>query len=560
MTNQYTGESIMIDIYDINGCTNDGREPYWYTLDVFPTSYSKRSKQVQMYSKKNVNTGLRRFTLKEIADLRNRSCRRFVSMEAFGLDDYAMNRYHHLFIDIDDIKDSAELRLLTNARTLVTYEDMVKLVADFRSPLYPEVYVRESSSTHEKNWKFHIYVKTQEPYRFLHPKRLGTPDKKSDCLTAREMTFQFLDDFKAAFPDYFESHAFAQVDQALFNIHQSLHSASDDKIRVRQRIILPDTKLAHIPTLNKHSYDPYRNVPDKYKDVLSYPCNADMRYKAWGVTYLPRSFDVRLPSQSFSDKKVGDGHRHGFARLLARNIWVAVKFNLRYYAEFAEPYDDDRLYRMVMREFYLGADLYDVNIPSIEKSVKFKIEQMDADTRSIDDIIQDLYGNSVKYDDDGRVVADPYKIKMFDRTSHQHSDKVIDELVADGVIVGRVFAIEGANLHKVLAAKHITLQTLRNHKICFRKRRNARSDKGKTRRPRSVWADYMGLCRRDVDGRVIVPVDVGKLARFRKFCSAHKVRYVSSPLPSDDPLCIGRVVDMPKELPWIDPWPPEDVA
>lgn len=530
------------------------RERYWYTLDRYPTGYNKQTKQKKMYSVDGENTGHRLFTLRELADADGRVFRRYVSNDRQKLDDYLGNDYYFLHIDIDDLSKYPQKRL-------VTYSDMVKLVADFRSPEYPEVYVRPSTSTPDKPWKFHIYARCRQPYYYRVPIGGGKYRKEREnsiVIPEYKMTAKFIKTFMDAFPSYFQSHQFAKVDTALYSIHQCLQTAPATDITKVTRSILPDTVLGSIPT-KETKRDIYMGVPSEFRDARPYPCTSSMRFAAWGITILPVSYDPRLPSQkTYSDYRVGDGLRHRFARKLVRDLWVAIHFNLRYYPQYAEPYDADRLYRWAMREVYIGADMDGANEEDIKSSVQHTIKCMDADTRTIEQIIAEDYASTVRYNDKGKVVSDYYKIAHPNRKSHKHIYWAIGELAEAGYIKRRRLTVSGPELKRVLDNLHVTLQALRKHGIAPQKDSKPRSDRGRRRASRSVWEQYISLCHRDVDGRVIVPVDVAGLARFRKFCSRNGVRYVSSALSVDDPLDIDRVVDMPQPEPWLAPWPPED--
>lgn len=535
------------------------KEGFWYSLDVFPPRYSKTKKQELMYCKSDVATGYRLFTLRELADANGRILRRFVSMDSHKLNDYLDNNYFFLFIDIDDLSGFCD-------KALVTYSEMVDLVAKFKSLDFFEVYVRPSTSTDEKAWKFHLYVRCRDPYYYRVPVGDGKHRREREnslVLSEDKMTEKFIKTFIAAFPEFFRSHQFAQVDTALYSIHQCLQSAPATDITRVTRAVLPDTTIALIPTKGMKK-DLYYGVPSVFRNPQPYPCTSSMRFKAWGITLLPKSFDPRLPSQKVhSDYRVRDGLRHKFACKLARDLWVAIHFNMTYYPEFAEPYNAERLYRWVMCEVYVGADMDGANEDSIKASVRHTIELMDCDNRTIEQIIAEDYASSVKYDENGKMVADPYKIMHPNRTSHDHVFAVIAQLQTAGLIgKKRCLKVRGAELEKVLADFHISRQTLTKHGIrCNSKPRwKSRSDKGKLRATLSVWGEFVKLCRRDADGRVVVPGDVAALPRFRKFASRHQIRYVSSPLPTDDPLCINSVANMPQESPCIDPWPSDDVA
>lgn len=557
---EYVEASQQYVLYGGDGVANvQYKEGFWYTLDVFPPRYSKTKKQELMYCKSDVATGYRLFTLRELADANGRILRRFVSMDCRKLNDYLDNNYFFLFIDIDDLSGFCD-------KALVTYSEMVDLVANFKSLDFFEVYVRPSTSTDEKPWKFHLYVRCRDPFYYRVPVGGGKHRREREnslVLSENKMTEKFIKTFIAAFPEFFQSHQFAKVDTALYSIHQCLQGAPATDIVKVTRSVLPDTVIGRIPT-KETKKDIYYEVPSEFRNPQPYPCTSSMRFKAWGITLLPKSFDPRLPSQKVhSDYRVGDGLRRRFACKLACDLWVAVHFNLTYYPEFAERYDADRLYRWVMSEVYVGADMEGANEDRIKASVRHMIKQMDSDNRSVEQIIAEDYASTVKYDENGKMIADPYKIMHPNRTSHDHVFAVIERLQESCLIdKKRCLKVRGAELEKVLADFHISRQTLTKHGIrCNHKStKKPRSDKGKQRAVHSVWGEYVDLCRRDVDGRVVVPLDVGALPRFRKFASRHEIRYVSSSLPLNDPLCISRVVDMPKEAPWVDPWPPEDVA
>ena len=531
------------------------KERFWATLDRFPSNYSKDRIQKIFYSQKEVKAGHVLLTLRQMAECHGRPLRRFVSVDKSKLDSYLDNDYYFLPIDIDEWSEYHQ-----NDKKLVVYEDMIKMVEKFRSPEFPEVYVKPSHSTDKKPWKFHLYVRTRDPfyYRLVAgggAKRIERPN--SLAIPECKMVDKFLRAFMDFFPEYFRTHQFSKVDKALFGIHQCLHGAPATDISKATRDVLPGTVLGIVPRKDPKN-DPFSGVPSQYLDGLSYPCNATMRFKAWGLTLLPCSFDVKLPSQWISDK-VGDGSRRAFATQLARDLWVAVHFNLCHYPEHAEPYNRRKLYNMVMREFYVGADLEDVNMPRIESTVDYVLNEMDADVRPIDEIIEAFYAKKVIYDENGKIVRDYYKIWSKNRTSHKHVDRMMEELKAEGVIKGGRFTKRGAELKAILASKCVSEQALKNHGVKPWKERRKRSDKGKKRKGRSVWADYVYLCRRDVDGRIIVTKDVGELPRFRKYCSRVPIGYVSSPLPSDDPLNIDHVINVPQNTPCEDPWGiPED--
>lgn len=558
--NEYNEAGQQYALYGDEAVANvQYRERFWYTLDIYPPKYSKQRKQEKMYSRTDIATGHRLFSLRELADANGRILRRFVSNDTRELDEYLNNNYFLLFIDIDDLYGFKE-------KKFVTYSDMVDMVARFKSPDFIEVYVRPSTSTAEKPWKFHLYIRCSDPFYYRVPIGGGKHRRKREnsfILSEDKMTDKFVKTFIEAFPEFFQSHQFAKIDTALFSLHQCLQGAPAADVTRVTRAVLPDTVIAPIPT-KETKKDIYYGVPSEFRNPQPYPCTSSMRFKAWGITLLPKSFDPRLPSQKVhSDYRVGDGLRHKFACKLARDLWVAVHFNLTYYSEFAEPYDAERLYRWVMCEVYVGADMDDANDNSIKASVRRTIEQMDCDNRTVEQIIAEDYVSTVKYDENGKMVADPYKIMHTNRTSHDHVFSVIEQLQTAGLIgKDRRLKVQGVELQKVLADFHISRQTLVKHGIrCNSKpRRKSRSDKGKRRATLSVWGEFVKLCRRDADGRVVVPGDVAALPRFRKFASRHQIRYVSSPLPSDDPLCINSVANMPQESPCIDSWPPEDVA
>lgn len=535
------------------------KERFWHSLDRFPKGFSKKKKQQLMYSKTGNTAGHRLFTLKELADDSGRVYRRYVSDDRKKLNEYIDNNYHFLFIDIDDWVGFHE-------KTFAIYEDMVDLVSKFDSFDFPEVYVRPSTSTEDKPWKMHWYVRCRDPFYYRVPVGGGEHRREREhslVLPENKMVAKFLKTFMDAFPEYFKSHQLAKVDSALYSIHQCLQGAPATDITKVTRSVLPDTVIGQIPT-KETKRDIYFGVPVEYRNIQPYPCTSSMRFEAWEMTLLPQSFDVRLPSLKIhSDFRVKDGSRHRFACKLARDLWVAVHFNLAYYRDFAEPYDAERLFRWTMCEVFLGADMDGANVRSIEAAVRNAIKRMDADERSIEQILKEDYADTVKRNEKGRVIADPYKIAHFNRTSHKHVFWAISFLKKNGYIkCGPTLSVRGAELTDLLSNLHITRQTLAKYGFRFRygKPRQTRSDKGKSREPRSLWAEYLELCRRDVDGRVIVPLDVGALPRFRKFASRQGIRYVSSQLPSDDPLNIDSVVDMPQDTSWIEPWPPEEVA
>lgn len=525
------------------------KERFWTTFDQFPKDYSKQSIQKRFYSQKEQVAGHVLLTLRQVADQYGRPLRRFVSEDKEKLNDYLDNDYHFLFVDIDELGKYDQ-----KEKELVTYDDMVELVKSFKSPDFPEVYVRPSHSTDKKPPKFHLYVLCREPYyyRVVVGPRKRMERENSRVLSEEKMTQKFLRAFMDYFPAYFATHQFAKVDTSLYSIHQCIHGAPANDISKVTRNIIPGTVPGFVPCINKKR-DPFYGVPPEYLNSLPYPCNASMRYKAWNLTFLPYSFDVRLPSQ-WNGKKVGDGRRRAFARVLARDLWVAVRFNLHYYPEYAEPYDRRRLYNMIMREFYVGADRENLNVPLIESTVEFVITEMEKDMRPIDEIIDDLYADTVKYDESGKIVRDYNMIRHPDRKSHEHVPHVIGELEAEGIIKRSRFTICGAELEKILADKHVTKMALKKRGVKPFKERKKRSDCGKKRAERSVWADYVYLCRRDMDGRIVVTKDVGEIAAFRKYCSLRPVKYVSSSLPGDDPLNVDRVANMPQDAPCEAPW------
>lgn len=559
---EYTSACQQSALYGDQTLANvEYKERFWYTLDRFPYDYGKKKKQQRMYAKTDVTTGHRLFTLRELADADGRIFRHYVSDNPKLLNDYLSNNYYFLFIDIDDLPGFKE-------KSLVSYTDMVDLVSKFDCPDFPEVYVRESTSTYAKPWKFHLYIRCRNPFYYRVAVGGGLHRQERDnsmVLPEYKMTEKFIRTFIEAFPQFFQTHQFAKVDTALYSIHQCIQTAPAPATEVCRvtRSVLPDTVIASIPTMGCKK-DIYFGVPEEFRKPQPYPCTASMRYNAWGITLLPKSFDPRLPSQKIhSDYRVGDGLRHRFACKLARDLWVAEHFNLAFYPDYAEPYDAERLYRWVMSEVYIGADMDGANEVSIKESVRRTIAKMDADSRSVEQIIEDDYADTVKYDEAGKMIADPYKIRHLYRTSHEHFFWVLDKLSKAALLgYNRTVLATGRELTKILDELHISRQTLKTHGMRFKKNRvkKTRSDKGRKRQTHSIWDLYVLLCKRDVDGRVIVPKDVAGLDRFRQYCSRRRLKYVSSTLPTDDPLDIDCVTDMPKPDFWLTPWMSEDEA
>ncbi len=557
---EYTSACQQSALYGDETLANvEYKERFWYTLDRFPYDYGKKKKQQRMYAKTDVTTGHRLFTLRELADADGRIFRHYVSEDPRRLNDYLDNNYYFLFVDIDDLPGFKE-------KALATYKDLVDLVAEFQSPEFPEVYVRKSTSTEEKEWKCHFYVRCRNPYYYRVAVGGGMHRQEREnsmVLPEYKMTEKFIKTFIEAFPKYFQTHQFAKIDTALYSIHQCIQTAPAPATEVCRvtKSVLPDTVIAAIPTMGTKK-DIYFGVPDEFRNPKPYPCTASMRYKAWGITLLPRSFDPRLPSlKVHSDYRVGDGLRHRFACKLARDLWVAVHFNLAFYPEYAEPYDAERFYRWVMSEVYIGAYMETANENSIKASVRRTIARMDADTRSVEQIIEDDYADSVKYDEAGKMISDPYMIRHLYRTSHEHFFWALDKLSKAGLLgYNRTIQANGSELKKILDELHISRQTLKAHGMRFKKIRakKTRSDKGRKRQTHSIWDVFLSLCKRDVDGRVIVPKDVADLDRFRQYCSRRRIRYVSSSLACDDPLDIDCVTDMPTPDAWLAPWMPED--
>ena len=516
----------------------DLMERFWVSAEQFPNSKCKIYRQQRMYSEAGAGHCL--LTLRQVADLEGRSIRRYVPK----LHEYLDNEYYFLFIDIDDLKGMGE-------KNLVTYNEMIELVSKFKSVDFTEVYVRPSTSTEKKPWKFHLYIRTRMPYYYrevVEGERFRRKREHSNIPSEEEMTWKFLKAFMEYFPDFFTTHQFAKVDTALFSIHQCFHSAPANDLKDVSRSVLPGMVIGKIPTIGR-KYDPYHDVPLKYLCENPYPCNASMRYKSWGLTLLPTSFDVSLPSQKvrYTEKRVQDGRRRNFAQKLAKDLWVAVHFNLQEYPEYAEPYDRERLFKFVMSEVYAGADMSGACLEAICDRAWFGIDSMDKDRRSVSQIIEDEYAQTVEYGENGKITKDPYKIKHLNRTSHEHVGKVIEELKTTGVIKRGRLTVQGAELKRILAEKHVSQQALLNHGIKAKVRRRQRSDKGRNRRKRSLLFDYAYLCNRDLDGRLVVPSDMAKSDQFRKFCSRNKLPYVSSSRPCDDPLDIPFVVDLPQD-------------
>ena len=101
---------------------------------------------------------------------------------------------------------------------------------------------------------------------------------------------------------------------------------------------------------------------------------------------------------------------------------------------------------------------------------------MEKDIRPIDEIIDDLYADTVKYDESGKIVRDYYMIRHPDRKSHEHVPHVIGELEAEGIIKRSRFTICGAELEKILADKHVTKMALKKRGVKPFKERKKRSD------------------------------------------------------------------------------------
>lgn len=517
---------------------DDYREEFWYSLDVYPKSWSKSSRQKRLYAKRKNNAGRRMFTLREIAQAKGRSFRRYVADNVNGLDDYLDNDYHYLFIDIDSKVDRGYIR----------YDQMQDMVSRFRSRQFPEVYVSKSASTDVLPWRYHLFIRTREPFYYREVLGEGVRrSRQNDFVKCeKDMTDLFLAVFMRCFQRELNDKTLAPADSSLYSIHCVLQSAPDDSgITKPRRSVLEGTTIGHIVTKAKQRARP--NIPEEYDNAVDYPCCATERYKAWHTSFLPVSFDLKLPSATYGSeiRKVQDGKRHAYADRLAEDIWTAVKFNEKHYTQYAMPYRAEDVVRKVMYEFCYGANTTGCAWKHIERMVAYRIACLDQSWSDVDDFIaatsrfHEAYTRRRK-DGSTITVDDPYCIRRRDRCSKDHADNVIVRLREEGIIKRSRLTIDGSQLDDVLRKNHVTMNALKKRGIKTMSSRTAkRSDTGKTHRETSIWGDYLARCPLTKDDVRRVPYFIGAEAAFRKYCSRHQIRY------RVDYLADGEIIKLP---------------
>lgn len=550
------------------------RERFWYSLYKYPNTHTKQKKQIHFCCKDECHAGCRLFTLREIADMEGRVLRRFVSMDRSKLNDYLFYNFHFLLIDIDEIKVKKQL---PTDKALVGFAEMKQMVKQFRSDEFPEVYVRPSTSTKKVPCKFHLYVRTREPFYYRLPvvhanlyddwkqHRKKRPDENG-VLCEEEMTYRFLEAFKAANKDYFETHEFAKVDTALYKIHQTFHSAPSSRpIKKLIREVYDDTYEGFVPVIGSKT-DSWSIIPTKYQSSVHYPCEMRTRSEAWGITFFPRSFDIKLPSVSYSFVKVPDGRRTAFARRLTDEIWTAAHFNIKYYPQHAEPYDKHTLFKQVMSEVHVGAELLRLNVAHIEDVVKHTIETLDSTAGDVDDHIKACYTKTVvrRVNELEVIDDDPYLYNRRDRHTRKHAEWVIRQLETDGIIKDGRFTREKPEVMAALKPMHISLTTLLSRGIKQYHCRKPRSDRGRAHTGERAWqAIYLDLCIRDCCGDPCVPAYMTRDDSFRQYCFRHGIHY-SSAKRIKDPMQITNVCNLPSSG-WdqtcsLDEWNEIDLA